>query len=114
MPADAVLVDLDMPHNGRGPSWTPGVIYRFKMARERLRAAGYQVKSMIAKPSRKHVHLIIRVDPKPRTLIERIALQLLCGSDVDREANNLRRAKTLRRMPAWARRTANVLYEKSN
>lgn len=106
MPADAVLVDVDL---------TPSAVHNaLPVARERLRAAGYRVRSIMVAPSRRHVHLIIRVIPKPRTLIEKILLQLLCGSDPDREANNLRRAKTLRRMPAWARRTANVLYEKSD
>lgn len=81
-------------------------------ARRRLREAGYRVRSIQAKGSRRHTHLVIWVDPTPKDLIERIALQLLCGSDPNREANNIRRARLLKRMPKWARRTANVLYEK--
>lgn len=101
VPKDAVLVDLDGFNK-----------HSVLIARRRLIAAGYRVTSVGVKPSRRHVHLIVRVLPRPRTLIERILLQALCGSDLEREANNLRRARTLRRMPGWARQTANVLYEK--
>lgn len=102
VPKDAVLVDLDYP---------PRMVEIPKI-RALIRAAGYRVTSMVLKPSRRHSHLIVRVLPRPRTLIEKIALQLLCGSDRYREANNIRRARTLSRMPGWARATANVLYEK--
>lgn len=74
--------------------------------------AGYRVRSVEVVPSRRHVHAIVRVSPAPGSLLERIALQLLCGSDPNREANNLRRLKVLPLMPGWARKTANVLYEK--
>lgn len=100
-----MLVDLDDVVHGR--HWDAIIV-----ARSRLRAAGYRVVSMQALGSRRHTHLVIRVKPAPRRLMEKITLQLLCGSDPDREANNIRRAKVLRRMPGWARQTANVLYEK--
>lgn len=103
VPADAVLVDFD--HDGIYPRGLSDM-------REHLRAAGYRVRSMQVFSSRRHVHLVIRLKPSPRSLVEKIALQLLCGSDRAREANNLRRARLLRRMPGWARKTANVLYEK--
>lgn len=102
VPSDAVLVDLD---DGLYPT-------TLRLTREHLRGAGYRVLSMQVLSSRRHVHLVIRLKPAPRSLLEKIALQLLCGSDRAREANNLRRARLLRRMPGWARKTANVLYEK--
>ena len=102
VPADAVLVDLD-----------DGIYATtLKFIRTYLRDAGYRVLSMQVLNSRRNTHLVIRLKPAPRSLLEKIALQLLCGSDRAREANNIRRARTLRRMPGWARKTANVLYEK--
>lgn len=100
VPKDAVLVDLD-----RG-----GLDRDF--AKDILAGAGYQLLSFRVHLSRRHRHAVLTVRPKPRSLMERIALQLLCGSDPKREANNIRRARLLKRMPPWARLTANVLYEK--
>lgn len=114
VPKGAVLIDLDdgkLLRPSSAIAWFRRIERRVK---GRLRAAGYQVKSYRAMRSRRHAHVVVVVKPQPRTLVEIIALQLLCGSDPDREANNLRRAKSLRRMPAWARQTANVLYEKPN
>lgn len=101
VPRNAVLVDLD----GFGEEHSTTI-------RERLLLAGYRVRSMEVIPSRRHVHAIVRVWPTPKSLLERIALQLLCGSDPNREAHNLRRLRVLSKMPKWARMTANVLYER--
>jgi hypothetical protein len=95
-----VLVDLDSGDLSRA------------IATDILAGAGYQLLSFKWYRSRRHRHAVLTVAPKPRSLMERIALQLLCGSDPKREANNIRRARLLKRMPGWARQTANVLYEK--
>lgn len=98
---DAVLVDLDRLPDG----WAA-------QCRERLRDAGYRVTTLRVEWSRKHWHMIARVMPRPRSLHERIALQLLLGSDPRREANNLRRALVVHSMPRRARAGVNVLYER--
>jgi hypothetical protein len=112
VPRSAVLVDLDDGKLLRPSSAIKWFRRTAETIKARLKAAGYQVKSYRAMRSRRHAHVVVVVEPRPRSLIERIALQLLCGSDPDREANNLRRARTLKRMPGWARKTANVLYER--
>lgn len=78
-----------------------------------LRRAGYRPVWLAQKRSRsgKGWHLILKVTPRPRHPMEVVALQAILGSDVMREACNLRRAKMLPTMPRWARRMWNVLYE---
>src|SRR6266568_5610816 len=99
VPADAVLVDDD------------AVEVSTKAIRQWLRAAGYSATGVRLVRSRRHQHFIVRVRPRPRSLHERIALQLLLGSDKHREANNLRRAMALSAMPRRGQASANVLYE---
>lgn len=101
VPPRAVLVDLDAL--GLRP-W---------QMKWRLMQAGYRVRSMriYRSTTKRHRHVVFTVSPRPRTLIEVIALQLLCGSDPAREANNLRRARTPT-LPRWAMRTQNRLYHR--
>lgn len=66
-------------------------------------------------PSGRGWHVVIRVCPLPRSACETVALQLLCGSDVYREAYNVQRARRVdgREVPRWWRHPDhwNVLYE---
>ena len=56
-------------------------------------------------------HIVLELDPEPRTAEEVVALQAILGSDVNREACNLHRARVLWRVPKWARSWWNVLYK---
>lgn len=78
-----------------------------------LRRAGYRPVWVMQKRSRsgKGWHLVLRVSPLPRSPLEVVALQAILGSDVKREACNLQRARMLPKMPRWAHRMWNVLYE---
>lgn len=80
----------------------------------RLRRAGFRIVKLVqrASPSGKGTHLVARVAPRPESPSVVVALQLLLGSDPMREACNLRRAIRLPRMPKWARKHFNVLYQK--
>lgn len=84
------------------------------LIRWRLERAGFRLQTVVQRrsPSGKGWHQIITVSPRPQFAIEVVALQLLLASDPMREACNLRRARVLDRMPAWARGHFNVLYEK--
>jgi hypothetical protein len=55
-------------------------------------------------------HCYLWVDPLPRTPMEVIALQAVLGSDPQREACNLLRARKMWRTPGFARSWFNVLY----
>lgn len=104
VPRDAVLVDLDCPY-------LPGSVKNIRAnVREILHGAGYYVKGIQVIPSRRHTHIICTVRPRPVSIYEKIALQLLLGSDRFREANNLRRVQAL---PVLREAGAmlNVLYE---
>jgi hypothetical protein len=46
-------------------------------------------------PSGRGWHLEAAVSPAPRTAVELVALQLLCGSDPHREAYNVNRARAV-------------------
>lgn len=63
-------------------------------------------------PSGKGWHLWVWVRPAPRSAQEVVALQLLCGSDPEREAYNLNRASLVDRgrVPRYWWRRWNVLY----
>jgi hypothetical protein len=78
-----------------------------------LRRAGYRPVWLMQKRSRsgKGWHLVLKVTPRPKSATEVVALQAILGSDVMREACNLRRAVLLPMMPRWARKMWNVLYE---
>lgn len=60
-------------------------------------------------------HLWCAVRPACRSLLEVVALQAVCGSDLRREANNVLRAVQLPRLAPAARRywtaRANVFYD---
>lgn len=79
----------------------------------RLRRAGYAPVWMMEKRSRsgKGWHLAIKVKPTPPNPEAVVALQAILGSDPNRESCNLQRAGVLARMPRWARRSWNVLYQ---
>lgn len=74
------------------------------------RRAGYTVEAVGERrsPGGRGWHLTITVSPRPRSLVEIVALQAILGSDPWREAVTLYRART-----AWdveSREMANVLY----
>lgn len=72
--------------------------------------AGYAIVALSERrsPGGKGWHLTMELDPRPRTMVEVVALQAICGSDPWREAVTLYRSRE-----AWnadSRRLANVLY----
>lgn len=82
-----------------------------------LRRAGYRVAWMMQtrSPGWKGWHLEIQVKPNPTNPLEVVALQVVCGSDVSREACNINRARMVLagRVSPWWRERWNVLYAKS-
>lgn len=79
-----------------------------------LRRAGYGVKWLEQRrsPSLTGWHIQIQTVPDIKSAVECTALQVVCGSDVAREACNLTRARRVDRgevKPYWAERW-NVLY----
>lgn len=82
----------------------------------RLRRAGYSPQWMMQRRSTsgRGWHIILAVHPQPLIAEEVTALQAVLGSDLQREACNLRRARLLRNpkvSPYWRERW-NVLYHK--
>jgi len=74
--------------------------------------AGYEVVAMSERrsPGGKGWHLTIDLEPRPRTMVEVVALQAILGSDAWREAVTLYRCRC-----AWdkeSRALANVLYSR--
>lgn len=81
--------------------------------RRRIERAGYSIKNVIASrqsPSGKGWHVVLEVEPRPKSPYEVVALQAICGSDPYREAMQMNRARNFFRAPAWMRNTWNVLY----
>lgn len=80
----------------------------------RLARAGRKVVWMSQRqsPGGKGWHVELKVSPAPRTCQEVVALQCLCGSDLNREAYNLQRAIAVDRkeVPPYWRSRWNVLY----
>jgi hypothetical protein len=80
---------------------------------ERLLArAGYTVDdtAMRKSPGGNGWHIILELKPRPTSAYEVVALQLLLGSDKNREAVQMHRAKAFRHVPRWMRDMWNVLY----
>lgn len=79
-----------------------------------LRRAGYRIEWLAERrsPGGKGWHLWLKLKPRPRTPQEVVALQAILGSDIMREACNLRRANLYERVPAFMRDRWNVLYAK--
>ena len=77
-----------------------------------LRRAGYRIEWLreSRSPGGKGWHIIMQLDPEPTSPFEVVALQAILGSDVNREACNLHRARVLPGVPKWAHRMWNVLY----
>lgn len=76
------------------------------------RRAGYAIVALSERqsPGGKGWHLTLELEPRPRTMVEVVALQAICGSDPWREAVTLYRSRE-----AWdaeSRRMANVLYSR--
>lgn len=78
----------------------------------RLRRAGYRPLWLMQKrsPSGKGWHVMIEVEPRPRRREEVVALQAILGSDPQREACNLWRARQGGRVGRFWRERFNVLY----
>lgn len=78
-----------------------------------LNRSGYVPCWMMEKRSRsgKGWHIVLALDPEPRTAEEVVAIQAFLGSDPYREACNLQRARTLQRVSKFWRDRWNVLYE---
>lgn len=76
--------------------------------------AGYVPRSVEYRrsPSGTGWHVVFTVSPSPRSPYQVVALQLLLGGDVWREAVQLRRARAFGKAPAWMRDRWNVLYVK--
>lgn len=78
-----------------------------------LKRAGYNpvaLASMVS-PSGKGTHLIIHVSPRPSSPFEVVALAMMLGSDINREAMQLFRARGFTSVPRFMRDAWNVLYE---
>lgn len=67
--------------------------------------------SQVRSPSGRGWHMTLRVDPRPRTAMEVVALQAVFGGDLWREAVQVQRARVMRRAPAFMRDAWNVLYQ---
>jgi len=55
-------------------------------------------------------HVLLTIEPSPRSPMEVVALQAILGSDPWRELMQVERALSYRKAPAWMRRHWNVLY----
>lgn len=55
-------------------------------------------------------HYIVHVTPRPSSPYEVVALALILGSDVRREAMQMHRAKAFPKVPTFMRNAWNVLY----
>ena len=60
-----------------------------------LRRAGYTAVDVLVKrsPSKRGWHMLLVLDPRPRTAMEVVAIQAVLGSDPQREAMQLARAR---------------------
>lgn len=96
--------------DGARPLTVAKLVGRLARANRRLVALG-QSRS----PSGKGWHLWVTVDPAPMTAVEVVALQLICGSDVNRECYNLNRARRVDagQVPPPFDRSWNVFYRKA-
>lgn len=79
----------------------------------RVKRAGYSpiAMSIMTSPSGKGTHAILHVLPRPSSPFEVVALALLLGSDINREAMQLFRAAGFPHVKKFMRDAWNVLYE---
>ena len=105
IPGDANLLKLDIDAGMKRPRL-------YDIMRRLHRAGGYRIRYMMEKRSRsgKGWHIVLKVSPIPKSAAEVVALQVILGSDPDREACNLWRAKMLPKVSPWWRKRWNVLY----
>jgi hypothetical protein len=98
------LVKLDWDHR-RKPDL--GVISA------KLERAGYVWTDVTVRrsPSGKGWHVILDVEPRPRSPVEVVALQAILGGDPWREAMQMNRARAFAKVPRWMRDAWNVLYQ---
>ncbi len=77
-----------------------------------LRRAGYRPFALMIdrSPSGNGWHVIVHVSPRPSSPFEVVALGLLLGSDVNREAMQLFRARRFVDVPRMMKDAWNVLY----
>lgn len=77
-----------------------------------LRRAGYHPVALMqaTSPSGNGTHIIVHVVPRPSSPFEVVALALLLGSDMNREAMQLFRARGFDDAPRFMRDMWNVLY----
>lgn len=83
----------------------------------KLGRAGYTISELIHvahSPSGNGFHVVIDVSPRPKCPYEVVALQAICGSDKNREAMQMNRARGYWSAPRWMRDAWNVLYRPSN
>lgn len=75
--------------------------------------AGYSPVDVILRrsPSGNGWHVLLELDPRPRTAMEVVALQAVLGSDPWREAMQIARARAFHKCPAFMRDAWNVLYQ---
>lgn len=84
-----------------------------KAITNRLERAGYTIRDWKEKPSPsgRGIHVRILTHEEMRSPLEVVALQAICGSDPVREAFNVRRVRSLTRVPRWWSERWNVLYQ---
>lgn len=79
----------------------------------KLLRGGYVWTAMdvLRSPSGRGWHVLIEVEPRPRSVMEVVALQAILGSDPWREAMQMVRAKAFPMVPDFMRNAWNVLYQ---
>lgn len=77
-----------------------------------LARAGYETADINFRrsPSGKGWHVILEIEPRPRTPMEVIALEAILGADPFRQAMQINRGKAMLKAPGWMRDAWNVLY----
>jgi len=94
--------------------WDAPTAPTLAMILDRLRRACRRVEwvSYTRSPGGRGWHVCAQVQPRPRSAVEVVALQLLLGSDPKREAHNVNRARRVDagQVPRYFRSRWNVLY----
>lgn len=104
MTRDQAVIKVDIDAG----DWCPSICEITRL----LRRAGYTPVAVGCgrSSSGKGWHFTIHVSPRPTSPFEVVALQLLLGSDRNREAMQMSRARRFSAAPRWMRNHWNVLY----
>ena len=105
-----IKLDIDPE---RWANWSSYMPDNVDTIRRRIERAGYQIREtdMRPSPSGKGFHMLFHVTPRPKSAMEVVALQAICGSDPYREAMQMHRARSFPYAAVWMRNGWNVLYQ---